>query len=160
MNRLFVLFAAILLYSCQPPSDSYDILLKNGTIVDGTGNPWFKADVAIKGDRIEAIGSLPNATARTVVDVSGLVVSPGFVDMLGQSEFRLLVDGRAMSKISQGVTTEITGEGGSAAPMNERTIAGMKSWMDRYNKRIDWTDFEDTSARWRNQRLRSIWQHL
>ena len=142
MNRLFVLFAAILLYSCQPPSDSYDILLKNGTIVDGTGNPWFKADVAIKGDRIEAIGSLPNATARTVVDVSGLVVSPGFIDMLGQSEFRLLVDGRAMSKISQGVTTEITGEGGSAAPMNERTIAGMKSWMDRYNKRIDWTDFE------------------
>ena len=142
MNRLFVLFAAILLYSCQPPSDSYDILLKNGTIVDGTGNPWFKADVAIKGARIEAIGSLAHATARTVVDVSGLVVSPGFIDMLGQSEFRLLVDGRAMSKISQGVTTEITGEGGSAAPMNERTIAGMKSWMDRYNKRIDWTDFE------------------
>lgn len=141
MNRFF-LFASIILISCQPASDSYDILLKNGTVVDGTGNPWFKADVGIKGDRIVAIGSLRNASAKTVLDASGRIVCPGFIDMLGQSEFRLLVDGRAMSKISQGVTTEITGEGGSAAPLNERIIEGMKPWMVRYNQQIDWADFE------------------
>jgi dihydroorotase/N-acyl-D-amino-acid deacylase len=140
--RTSFLFLSLLLISCQPSSDSYDILLLNGTIVDGTGNPWYRADVGIRGDRIAAIRSLRNATAPTIVDVSGQIVSPGFIDMLGQSEFRLLVDGRAMSKISQGITTEITGEGGSAAPMNERTLAGMKSWMERYNIRIDWTDFE------------------
>jgi len=140
--KMFFLFLCLLLISCQPSPDSYDILLLNGTIVDGTGNPWYKADIGIRGDRIAAIGSLRNATAPTIVDVSGQIVSPGFIDMLGQSEFRLLVDGRAMSKISQGITTEITGEGGSAAPMNERTLAGMKSWMQRYNIRIDWTDFE------------------
>jgi len=142
MNRFILVASLLLLISCQPSSDSFDILLLNGTIVDGTGNPWYKGDIGIRGDRIAAIGSLRNATARTVLDVSGRIVSPGFIDMLGQSEFRLLVDGRAMSKISQGITTEVTGEGNSAAPMNERTLEGMKSWMERYNVRIDWTDFE------------------
>ncbi len=142
MKTFLVSLSLLLLVSCQPSSDSYDVLLLNATVVDGTGNPWYKADVGVRGDKIAAIGSLHGATARMIIDVSGKVVSPGFIDMLGQSEFRLLVDGRAMSKISQGITTEITGEGGSAAPMNERTIAGRESWMQRFGVRIDWTDFE------------------
>ena len=91
--------------------------------------PWFYADVAIAGDRIAAIGDLSQATARTRVDATGLVVAPGFIDMLGQSEFNVLVDGRAASKIMMGVTTEITGEGGAIAPVNDRMVqAGRAQW--------------------------------
>ncbi len=141
MHRIIFL-ALLVLWSCQPSSEPFDILLINGTIVDGTGNPWYRGDVGIRGDRIAAVGSLKGTPAKRVLDVQGKVIAPGFIDMLGQSEFRLLVDGRAMSKISQGITTEVTGEGGSAAPMNSRTIEGMKAWSDRYNIRIDWTDLD------------------
>jgi hypothetical protein len=93
------------------PAPAYDLIIANGRVVDGSGAPWFRADVGIVGDRITAIGDLHDAPAGSRLDASGLVVAPGFIDLLGQSEFNVLVDNRAASKILQGVTTEITGEG-------------------------------------------------
>ncbi len=101
---------------------SYDLILANGRVVDGTGAPWFRADVAISGDRIAAIGNLKDAQARQRIDATGLIVAPGFIDLLGQSEFNVLVDNRVASKITQGITTEITGEGASIAPVNDRMV--------------------------------------
>jgi dihydroorotase/N-acyl-D-amino-acid deacylase len=104
----------------QPPQTPFDVLIRNGRIVDGTGAPWFRGDVAISGDRIAAVGPLAGATAAITIDATNLVVAPGFIDLLGQSEFNVLVDGRAASKILQGVTTEVTGEGSAIAPVNDR----------------------------------------
>ena len=107
--------------AAQPPP--YDLVVKNGRIVDGTGAPWFRGDVAIKGDRIAAVGVVADAGTSPSVDATNLIVAPGFIDLLGQSEFSVLVDGRAASKIMQGVTTEVTGEGKSIAPVNDRLVA-------------------------------------
>jgi N-acyl-D-amino-acid deacylase len=98
---------------------SYDYIISGAHLVDGTGAPWVAADLGIIGDRIAAIGDLSHASATKRVDATGLVVSPGFIDVQGQSEFNLLIDNRAASKITQGVTTEITGEGSSIAPLND-----------------------------------------
>jgi len=110
----------------------FDVLIAGGSIVDGTGAPWFKADIALAGDRIVAIGRLEGQPARETIDATGLVVAPGFIDMLGQSEFNVLVDGRAASKVMQGVTTEITGEGQSIAPVNDRMIREAKPGWDHF----------------------------
>ena len=120
--------------------DPYDVLIRNGRIIDGSGNPWFSGDIAIQGDHIAAIGKLDNATAKRVIDAAGLVVAPGFIDMLGQSEFSLLVDNRAISKLSQGITSEITGEGGSAAPQTALTLEALQPSIEPYHLKIDWTD--------------------
>ncbi len=101
---------------------SFDLVISGGRIIDGTGTPWYLGDVGIRAGRIEAMGHLANANAAKRIDAQGLVVAPGFIDMLGQSEFSILVDGRAASKIMQGVTTEVTGEGSSIAPLNGRMI--------------------------------------
>ncbi len=121
----------------------YDTLIRGGRIIDGTGNPWYAGDVAIRADRIVAIGKLPNATARRVIDAGGMVVSPGFIDMLGQSETALLIDNRSVSKLAQGITSEITGEGGSIAPQNALTIAAAQPSLDPYHLKIDWTTLDD-----------------
>lgn len=94
----------------------YDVLIRNGRVVDGTGNPWFYADVAVKKDRIVAVAKGLTGTARREIDAKGLIVAPGFIDMHSHSDFLLLEDGNAESKIRQGVTTEVLGEGGSAGP--------------------------------------------
>jgi N-acyl-D-amino-acid deacylase len=113
----------------QPGASPYDLVLTGGRIVDGTGAPWFYGDLAVTGDRIAAIGNLREAPAKARLDAAGLVIAPGFIDMLGQSEFNVLVDGRAASKIMMGVTTEITGEGSAIAPVNERMVqAGRAPW--------------------------------
>src|SRR5262249_27617504 len=93
----------------------YDLIIRNGKIVDGSGNPWFYGDVAIKGDRIRAVGQVTGAAPR-VIDASGLVVAPGFIDMHSHSDWVLLEDGNAQSKIRQGVTTEVIGESDSVGP--------------------------------------------
>ena len=126
----------------KPPSPTYDLLILHGRIIDGTGNPWYSGDVAIQGDRIVAIGNLEGASARRVVDAGGLVVAPGFIDMLGQSETALLIDNRALSKLSQGITTEITGEGGSIAPQNTITLAALEPSIAPYKLKVDWTDLK------------------
>jgi N-acyl-D-aspartate/D-glutamate deacylase len=95
---------------------AYDIVICNGKIVDGTGNPWFRGDVAIRGDRIVAVGRVPAAAAKREIDARGLVVAPGFIDMHSHSDYLLLEDGNAQSKVRQGVTTEVLGEGQSAGP--------------------------------------------
>ena len=133
---------ALVAFSCQPPSDSFDILITNGKIIDGTGNPWYRGDVGIRGDKVVAIGKLSASNARRIIDAEGKVVSPGFIDMLGQSELTLLIDHRAMSKISQGITTEISGEGESPAPVNERIHNEWKPFLDKYNITAEWTDFD------------------
>lgn len=140
---LFVLLAGMLLSSSifrstTFPALEYDLLIKNGSVVDGSGRPGYRADVAITGDRIVRLGNLKSATARRVIDARGLVVAPGFIDMLGQSELNVLIDPRAMSKVMQGVTTEITGEGESVAPLNERLIREQDEFNRRYKLEVDW----------------------
>ena len=121
----------------------YDLIITNGTVIDGSGSPGFSADVGIKGDRIAKIGSLRGATAMHIRDAHGLIVAPGFIDMLGQSETYLLIDPRAMSKVMMGVTTEITGEGESIAPINERQIKENEDFNKRYNLNIDWRTLDE-----------------
>ncbi len=120
----------------------YDLIIRNGHVIDGTGNPWFAADVAVTGDRVAAVGDLREAHGKREIDAKGRVVAPGFIDMLGQSEVSLLLDNRSLSKLSQGITTEITGEGGSIAPQNEKTIAPQKLFLDKYQLTIDWTTLD------------------
>ena len=136
---LIVVFAVLPILAQSP---SYDVIIRNGRIMDGSGNPWYRADIAIRGDRIAAIGKLDKATANRVIDASGLVVAPGFIDMLGQSEFSLLIDNRAVSKLSQGITTEITGEGGSIAPQNALTLDALAPSMAPYHLKVDWSDLD------------------
>ena len=125
------LIAVVFLIALRAQSPDFDLLIANGRIVDGSGAPWFVGDVGVKGDRIVAMGQLKGATATTRVDASGLVVSPGFIDMLGQSEFNVLVDGRAASKVTMGVTTEVTGEGQSIAPVSDAMMGDrrMAPWQ-------------------------------
>jgi N-acyl-D-amino-acid deacylase len=126
--------------AAQAPAENYDVIIRNGRIIDGSGNPWISGDLAIRGDRIAAIGHLNSSTtAKRVIDATGLVVSPGFIDMLGQSEMALLIDNRSLSKLSQGITTEITGEGMSIAPQDAKTLASLEPDLDRYKLKVDWT---------------------
>ncbi|MGH9742861.1 MAG: D-alanyl-D-alanine carboxypeptidase/D-alanyl-D-alanine endopeptidase, partial [Candidatus Acidiferrum sp.] len=120
----------------------YDLIIRNGHVLDGTGNPWYAADIAIRGDRIAAIGDLHDAHAKREIDARGQIVSPGFIDMLGQSEWSLLLDNRSLSKLSQGITSEITGEGGSIAPQDEKTLAPMKPMLDHFHFTVDWTTLD------------------
>ena len=113
---LVCLISSSMLGATEDTAPECDILIQNGRVIDGSGNPWFFADIAIKDGRITAIGkSLPHF-ATLAIDAKGLVVSPGFIDIHSHSDTNILRDGLAQSKIRQGVTTEILGEGGSAAP--------------------------------------------
>ncbi len=102
--------------SAPPGDQAYDLVLRNGRIVDGTGNPWFHGDLAIQGDKIAALGKIAAKSGKREIDAKGLIIAPGFIDMHSHSDFTLLEDGRAMSKIFQGVTTEVLGESSSPGP--------------------------------------------
>ncbi len=127
----------------RPPAAAFDVLITHGRIVDGTGSPWFRGDVGIAGDRIAAIGDLVGRAAATTIDAHDLVVAPGFIDLLGQSEFNVLVDNRVASKITQGVTTEVTGEGSSIAPVNDRMIAEAAPSARHFGVVQDWRTLDD-----------------
>ncbi|HEV8141080.1 MAG TPA: D-aminoacylase [Pyrinomonadaceae bacterium] len=127
--------------TATPPE--YDIIIRNGQVVDGTGGPGFKADIAIKDDRIARIGNLAGAKTKREIDARGQVVAPGFIDMLGQSEQYVLIDPRAMSKVMMGVTTEITGEGESIAPVNDRVLKEQEDFNRKYNLTVDWRTFDE-----------------
>ena len=124
--------------SAQSQDEIYDLVIRNGRIIDGTGSPWYAGDLGIRSGRIAAIGSLERAVARQTVDAKGMVVAPGFIDMLGQSELSILVNPSLPSKIFQGITTEITGEGGSAGPLNDSIVAADRAEYDHYQVTPDW----------------------
>ncbi len=135
----------------QAASPPFDIVITNGHIIDGTGSPWYSGDIGIRGGKIAAIGNLSDAQRTRTIDVHGMVVAPGFIDMLGQSELTILVDPRLPSKIYQGITTEITGEGGSAAPLNDAIIQADRSNYDHYHITPDWRSFQQYFARLEKQ---------
>lgn len=136
--------------------DAYDLVITNGRVIDGTGNPWMAADVGIRGGRIAAIGRLcatgsSSCPAKRTIDAAGLYVAPGFIDMLGQSEITVLVDARAESKIRQGITTEVTGEGGSVAPQNDKTLPEIQESLKPYGIQVDWHTLAEYFARFERQ---------
>jgi N-acyl-D-amino-acid deacylase len=149
MSRKPLFFASVLAIAVLLAAGSvaqerqYDFVITGGHIIDGTGAPWFAGDIAIRGDRIVAVGHLDHATAKQKIDAAGLVVAPGFIDVQGQSEFNLLVDNRAASKIMQGVTTEITGEGNSIAPVNDRLLEDLEDSATKYRVQLDWRSLDD-----------------
>ena len=128
-------------------SNPFDVVIRNGHIIDGTGSPWYSGDIGIAQGRIAAIGSLEHAPARRTIDARGLIVAPGFIDMLGQSELTMLVDPHVPSKIFQGITTEITGEGNSIAPLNAAILAADRPGYQHYHVTPDWSTFAEYFAR-------------
>jgi N-acyl-D-amino-acid deacylase len=149
--RNLVLIALLLspaAFAADPP---FDLILSHGHVVDGTGSPWYSGDVGIRNGRIAAIGNLAGARAKRRIDVQGKVVAPGFIDMLGQSEMTILVEPRLPSKIYQGITTEITGEGGSIAPLTDSIVAADKLGYDHYGIKPDWRTLGQYFARLEKQ---------
>jgi N-acyl-D-amino-acid deacylase len=132
----------------RPP---YDIVIVNGRIIDGTGSPWYSGQVGIRAGHIAAIGNLSADPRGKTIDAKGMVIAPGFIDMLGQSELTMLVDPRLPSKIYQGITTEITGEGDSVAPLNQAMIAAGRASYDHLKITPDWTTFHEYFARLERQ---------
>ena len=120
----------------------FDVIFTGGTVVDGSGTPGRRADVGISGERIAAIGDLSGRGAQRTIDATGLVIAPGFIDMLGWSQFTILVDNRGVSKVTQGVTTEITGEGWSPAPVNPNTLRDDSAQFAAWHLAVDWRDFD------------------
>ncbi len=114
----------------------YDLVFRNGKVVDGSGNPWFHGDVAVRGNRIAVVGRVPPGAGRREIDARGLIVSPGFIDMHSHSDYVLLEDGLAQSKVRQGVTTEVLGEGTSAGPRKGKLSPGRASVA---GKEASWT---------------------
>ena len=132
-------------------SGEYDVVIRNGHIIDGTGSPWYAGDIGIRDGHIAAIGDLSRAHGKQEIDAAGRVVAPGFIDMLGQSEITMLVDPHVPSKIFQGITTEITGEGDSVGPQTDATLEEMKPRCQHYEVTCDWRTFTEYFARLEKQ---------
>ncbi len=148
----------ILLFGLAPiearvPAQSFDIVITNGHIIDGTGSPWYSSDIGIRAGKIAAIGNLSAASRARTIDARGKIVAPGFIDMLGQSEYTILVDPRLPSKIYQGITTEITGEGESIAPLNDAILRADQEQYDHYHIQVDWRTFREYFSRLEKQRI-------
>ena len=129
----------------------YDIVIEHGHVIDGTGSPWYAAQIGIRNGKIAAIGKLDGQPRKLTIDAAGQVVAPGFIDMLGQSELNMLVDPRVPSKIYQGITTEITGEGDSVAPLNAAMIAANRDEYAHLGITADWTTLGQYFARLERQ---------
>ena len=145
------LLALLLLAAAHAAPGPYDVVIRNGRIIDGTGSPWYSADVAIRGGRIAAIGKLDGASAKRMIDARGMVVAPGFIDMLGQSELTILVNPHLPSKIYQGITTEITGEGSSVAPLTDGLVQADRIGYEHYGVQPTWRTLREYFARLRKQ---------
>jgi len=145
------LLIVVHLSRAQAPNSAFDLVITNGHIIDGTGSPWYSGDIGIRGGKIATIGNLSDTQRTHTIDVHGMVVAPGFIDMLGQSELTILVDPRLPSKIYQGITTEITGEGGSIAPLNDSIIQFDRRGFAQYHITPDWRSFQQYFARLEKQ---------
>ena len=153
-----IFLSVVLLFSIVPvesmgTEQPYDIVITNGHIIDGTGSPWYSGDLAIRDGKIAAIGNLHDAPRSRTIDARGQVVAPGFIDMLGQSEYTILVDPRLPSKIYQGITTEITGEGESIAPLNDAILKADQEQYDHYRIHVDWRTFREYFSRLEKQHI-------
>jgi len=147
---LLFVFASAMQSMTQTPA-GFDLVITNGHIIDGTGSPWYSGDVGIREGKVAAIGNLAAAPRKRTIDAAGKVVAPGFIDMLGQSELSILVEPRLPSKIYQGITTEITGEGGSIAPLNDGIIQADRPGYEHYHITPDWRTFRQYFARLEKQ---------
>jgi N-acyl-D-amino-acid deacylase len=148
MKKMFltisIVFTLVSQVALQPKRASdFDVIIRGGTVYDGTGGTPRKADVGIKGDRVSKVGDLSKASADSVVDATGLAVAPGFINMLSWSTESLIVDPRSMGELKQGVTTQIFGEGDSMGPLNDRMKALMKSEQGDIKYDITWTTLSD-----------------
>jgi N-acyl-D-amino-acid deacylase len=135
------------------PRQSFDLVITNGHIIDGSGSPWYSGDVGIRDGRIAAIGNLSEAKRTHTIDAHSMVVAPGFIDMLGQSELTILIDARLPSKIYQGITTEVTGEGGSAAPLSDAIIRNDRETYAHLKITPDWRTLRQYLSRLERQGL-------
>ena len=142
---------ALASFASGEASAPFGVVIGGGHVIDGTGSPWYAADVGIRAGRIAAIGDLAQEPARTRIDARGLVVAPGFIDMLGQSEITILVDPHLPSKIFQGITTEVTGEGGSVAPLSDAIVKADRLAYDHYRVVPDWRTLGQYFARLEKQ---------
>ncbi|MEP6509773.1 MAG: D-aminoacylase, partial [Gemmatimonadales bacterium] len=148
---LLVTLSAPSLAAAQAKSGSFDVIIENGHIIDGTGSPWYSADIGIRGGRIAAIGRLAGMPSKRRINARGNVVAPGFIDMLGQSDLTILVNPHLPSKIFQGITTEITGEGSSVAPLNASMIADDHVTYEHFRIKPDWRTLAGYFARLEKQ---------
>jgi N-acyl-D-amino-acid deacylase len=155
MRSLVVALAVVFLAAVgtAAAAETFDVLIRNGHIMDGTGSPWYSGDIGIRNGKIAALGRLHDATAKTVIDAKARLVTPGFIDMLGQSELTILVEPHVPSKIFQGITTEITGEGNSAAPLNDAIIAADRPLYEHLKLTPDWRTLGQYFARLERQGL-------
>jgi N-acyl-D-amino-acid deacylase len=151
IRAIALLLACLIPPTLSAQTDSFDVVIRHGRIIDGTGSPWYAGDIGVRAGRIAAIGRLDSVAARHTIDAAGQVVAPGFIDMLGQSELTLLVAPSLPSKIFQGITTEISGEGGSAGPLNDLIIAADRPDYDHYKVTPDWRTLGDYFARLETQ---------
>jgi len=135
----------------QAQASPFDLVITDGHIIDGTGSPWYSGDIGIRDGKITAIGNLATAARKRTIDAAGKVVAPGFIDMLGQSELTILVDPRLPSKIYQGITSEITGEGSSIAPLNDAIVQSDRRGYEHYKITPDWRTLRQYFARLEKQ---------
>src|SRR6266704_6361678 len=155
-NLFFAVVAFVFLLTCsltfaEKPAPSFDLVITNGHIIDGTGSPWYSGDIGISNGKITAIGNLSETARKRTIDAREMIVAPGFIDMLGQSETTILVDPRLPSKIYQGITTEITGEGRSAAPLNDSIIQNDRPSYSHYHVTPDWRTLRQYFSRLEKQ---------
>src|SRR5260370_26365875 len=148
-----VLLFGVARLEAREPAQSFDIVITNGRIIDGTGSPWYSGDIGIRDGKITVIGNLSAAPRARTIDARGFVVAPGFIDMLGQSELTILVDPRLPSKIYQGITTEITGEGESIAPLNQAILRTDRGTLDQLHVQADWRTLRQYFARLEKQAI-------
>src|SRR5580658_1317416 len=150
--RIPICLAFLLLATlAHAQAPAFDLIITRGHIIDGTGSPWYSGDLGIRDGKIAAIGNLSAAPRKRTIDATGKVVAPGFIDMLGQSELTILVDPRLPSKIYQGITSEITGEGDSIAPLNDAILQSDHTGYDHYKIMPDWRTFRQYFARLEKQ---------
>ncbi len=153
----FLILCSVVVFASQAVRATgaapFDVVITNGHIIDGTGSPWYSGDVGIRDGKIAALGALSGEARARTIDAKGMVVAPGFIDMLGQSEYSILVDPRLPSKIFQGITTEITGEGESVAPLNDTINKARAIKYRKYRLNVDWQTLGQYYARLEKQGL-------